>query len=179
MDTRKSKYKNTQWGVFASWLLGRQRTRIHVQDNTVVLWLRFFWTWLRFFRSFFLSCKLNARVKLVKTGHDPHSSTLVCICVVRLLFVLFCVLFVCKSVLPPRDNPVAVNKYHISYHIMSHVIYHITSHHISSHLISSYHISYITSYHVTYPISYLIFHLIYHMSYHISYHRGKAMATYP
>jgi hypothetical protein len=31
--------------------------------------------------------------------------------VVRLLFVLFCVLFVCKCVLPPGDNPVAVNKY--------------------------------------------------------------------
>jgi len=37
--------------------------------------------------------------------------TLVCICVVRLLFVLFCVLFVCKCVLPPGDNPIAVNKY--------------------------------------------------------------------
>jgi hypothetical protein len=31
--------------------------------------------------------------------------------VVRLLFVLFCVLFVCKYVLPPDDNPNAVNKY--------------------------------------------------------------------
>ena len=39
---------------------------------------------------FFLSCKANARVKLAKTGHGPRSSTLVCICVVRLLlFVLF------------------------------------------------------------------------------------------
>ena len=42
------------------------------------------------FPTFFLSCKANARVKLAKTGHGPHSSTLVCICVVRLLlFVLF------------------------------------------------------------------------------------------
>jgi hypothetical protein len=41
------------------------------------------------FPCFFLSCKANARVKLAKTGHDPHSSTLVVICVVRLLFVLF------------------------------------------------------------------------------------------
>jgi hypothetical protein len=31
--------------------------------------------------------------------------------VVWLLFVLFCVLFVCKCVLPPGDNPIAVNKY--------------------------------------------------------------------
>jgi hypothetical protein len=31
--------------------------------------------------------------------------------------VLFYVLFVCKCVLPPADNPIAVNKYTISYHI--------------------------------------------------------------
>jgi len=60
---------------------------------------------------FFLSCKANARVKLAKMGHGPQSSTLVCICVVRLLFVLFYVLFLCKCVLPPGDNPTAVNKY--------------------------------------------------------------------
>jgi len=65
------------------------------------------------FPCFFLSCKANARVKLAKTGHGPHSSTLVCIRVVPLLFVLFYVLFVCKCVLPPGDNPIAVNKYHI------------------------------------------------------------------
>ena len=34
------------------------------------------------FPCFFLSCKANARVKLAKTGHGPHSSTLVVICVV-------------------------------------------------------------------------------------------------
>ena len=66
------------------------------------------------FPCFFLSCKANARVKLAKTGHGPHSSTLVVICVVRLSFVLFYVLFVCKCVLPPGDNPTAVNKYVIS-----------------------------------------------------------------
>jgi len=38
---------------------------------------------------FFLNCRANARVKLAKTGHGPHSSTLVVICVVHLLFVLF------------------------------------------------------------------------------------------
>ena len=54
------------------------------------------------FPCFFLSCKANAS-KLAKTGHGPHSSALVC--VVRLLFVLFCVLFVCKCVLPLGDNP--------------------------------------------------------------------------
>jgi len=54
---------------------------------------------------------VNARVKLAKTGHGPHSSTLVVFCVVPLSFVLFYVLFVCKCVLPPGDNPIAVNKY--------------------------------------------------------------------
>jgi hypothetical protein len=62
-------------------------------------------------KSFFFSCKANARVKLAKTGPGPHSSTLFVIWVVRLLFVLFCVLFVCKCVLPLGDNPIAVNKY--------------------------------------------------------------------
>jgi hypothetical protein len=89
-----------------------------------VLWLRFFLTWQVFltltkvFPCFFLSCKANVWVKLVKTGHGPHSSTLVVICVVRLLFVLFYELFVCKCVLPPGDNPIAVNKYIIC-HIIS------------------------------------------------------------
>jgi len=32
--------------------------------------------------------------------------------------VLFYILFVCKCVLPPGDNPIAVNKYIISYHII-------------------------------------------------------------
>jgi hypothetical protein len=70
-----------------------------------------FLTLTEVFPCFFLSCTANARVKLVETGHGPHSSTLVVICVVRLLFVLFYVLFVCKCVLPPGDNPIAVNKY--------------------------------------------------------------------
>jgi hypothetical protein len=63
------------------------------------------------FPCFLLSCKANVRVKLAKTGHGLHSSTLVVICVVRLLFVLFYVLFVCKYVLPPGDKPIAGNKY--------------------------------------------------------------------
>jgi len=70
-----------------------------------------FLTTTEVFPCFFLSCKANARVKFAKTGHGPHSSTLVVICVVRLLFMLFYVLFVCKCVLPPGDNPIAVNKY--------------------------------------------------------------------
>jgi hypothetical protein len=51
------------------------------------------------FLCFVLSCKANARVKLPKAGHGPHSSKLLVICVVLLLFVLFYVLFVCKYVM--------------------------------------------------------------------------------
>jgi len=36
---------------------------------------------------------------------------------------LFYVLFVCKCVLPPGDNPIAVNKYIILYHIISYLKY--------------------------------------------------------
>ena len=42
------------------------------------------------FPCFFLGCKANARVRLAKTGHGPHSSKIV---------VLFYVFFVCKCVL--------------------------------------------------------------------------------
>jgi hypothetical protein len=69
------------------------------------------------FPSFFLSCKANARVKLAKTGHGQHSSKFV-ICAdlfvihdVLLLIVMFYVLFMCKCVLPPGVNPIAVDKY--------------------------------------------------------------------
>jgi len=58
-----------------------------------------FLTLTEVFPSFFLSCKANARVKFAKAGHGPHSSKLVVICVVQLLFVLFYVLFVCNYVL--------------------------------------------------------------------------------
>jgi len=46
------------------------------------------------------------------------------------------ILFVCKCVLPPGDNTIAVNKYTISYHTIS---YHIISYHIISYHIISYH----------------------------------------
>ena len=67
------------------------------------------------FPCFFLGCKANARVILAKTGHRPHSSKIVVLFYVLFFFVLFYVLFVCKCVLPPGDNPIAVNKYIISY----------------------------------------------------------------
>ena len=48
-----------------------------------------FLTLAEVFPCFLLSYIANARVKLAKMEHGPHSSTLVCICVVLLLFVLF------------------------------------------------------------------------------------------
>ena len=45
-----------------------------------------FLTLTEVFPCFFLSCKANARVKLAKTGHGPHSSKLVVIYVAQLLF---------------------------------------------------------------------------------------------
>ena len=64
---------------------------------------------------FFLSCKANARVILAKTGHGQHSSKIVVLLYV--LFVLYCSMYcLCvKCVLPPGDNPIAVNKYIVSY----------------------------------------------------------------
>jgi hypothetical protein len=59
------------------------------------------------FPCLFLSSKANARVKLAKTGHGPLSSTLVVICVV---LCIVCVLMY-TVLLPPGDNPIAVNKY--------------------------------------------------------------------
>ena len=72
-------------------------------------------TLIEVFLCFFLGCKANARVILAKTGHGPHSSKIVVLFYV--LFVLYCSMyfFVCKCVLPPGDNPIAVNKYIISF----------------------------------------------------------------
>jgi len=56
-------------------------------------------------------------VKLAKTWHGPHSSKLVFICVVLLLFVfVLCVVcvYMCTVLQPPSGYPIAVNKYIIS-----------------------------------------------------------------
>jgi hypothetical protein len=44
-----------------------------------------FLTLTEVFPCFFLTFKANARVKLAKTRHGPHSTTLVVICVFRYL----------------------------------------------------------------------------------------------
>jgi hypothetical protein len=54
-----------------------------------------FLTLTEVFPCFFLSCKANAKVKLAKTGHGPHSSTLVIICVVSVVIcVVLCIVCV-------------------------------------------------------------------------------------
>jgi len=83
--------------------------------------------WLRFFRTFSSVVRQMPGYNSKRRGTDRTlpSSTLVCICVVRTLFfffvcchgliVLFYVVLVCKCVLPPGDNPIAVNKYYYYY----------------------------------------------------------------
>jgi hypothetical protein len=63
------------------------------------------------FLCFFLSCKANARVKTLKDGARPALFHIICYLGCSIVIVLFCVLFVCKCVLTPGDNPTAVNKY--------------------------------------------------------------------
>jgi hypothetical protein len=57
----------------------------------------------RAFPCFFLSCKANARVKLAKMGHGPHSCSVVNLCcsAIIVLFSYYCVvqLFLCCSVI--------------------------------------------------------------------------------
>ena len=61
-------------------------------------WLRFFFTLTEVFPYFFLICKANARVKLAKTGHGPHSSKLVVFVLCYILFACKCVLYYCHRV---------------------------------------------------------------------------------
>ena len=51
---------------------------------------------------------------------DFHICVVLCFVMLFYFVVLFYVLFVCKCVLPPGDNPIAVNKYIISYPIYKH-----------------------------------------------------------
>ena len=68
-----------------------------------------FLTLTEVFPCFFLRCKANARVNLTKKGHGLHTSTLVVVLFGCYLCCSMYYLFVCKCVLPPGDNLIAVN----------------------------------------------------------------------
>jgi hypothetical protein len=92
--------------------INKNNDKIYLSYTEVFLNLtEVFLTLTEVYPCFFLSCKANARVKTRKDGARLALYHISCICVVWLLFVLFYVLFVCKCVLPPGDNPIAVNKY--------------------------------------------------------------------
>jgi len=63
------------------------------------------------FPCFYLSCKANARVKLAKTGHGPHSSTFSC----YLCCSMYCL---CVNVYCHRLTT-QLQLTNISYHIIS------------------------------------------------------------
>jgi hypothetical protein len=68
------------------------------------------------FPCFFLSCKANDRVYSLRLGTANTLPNLLfvfffVIHVLLLLIVMFYVLFMCKCVLPPGANPIAVDKY--------------------------------------------------------------------
>jgi hypothetical protein len=69
-------------------------------------------------RYCYLPLSVGTDLSVLWVAYATHSTLkpvptlpLVVICTVRLLFVLFYILFLCKCVLPPGDNPIVVNKY--------------------------------------------------------------------
>jgi magnesium-transporting ATPase (P-type) len=90
------------------------------------------------FPCFSLSCKANARVKLAKTGHGPHSSYVVVLlyvilfcsmyfCVLCIVFfVTFPVLLVCICVLYYCHRVATQLQLNISYHISYHICHNIS-----------------------------------------------------
>jgi len=81
------------------------------------------------FSCFFFSCKANARVKPAKTGHGPHSSTLLCCsmyCLCCSMYCLFCdvpsIICVCICVLNYCHRVATQLQLNISYHISYHIL---------------------------------------------------------
>jgi len=63
-----------------------------------ILYSEFFLTLTEVFPCFFLCCKANARVQIAKKGYGLHSSTLVVIFIVRLLFLCCSMYRLCVNV---------------------------------------------------------------------------------
>jgi hypothetical protein len=104
--TERAEFSYPAWGFFfyPDWGLSLtlpEDFSFTLTEVYLLPWLRFFsypdWgfslTLTEVFLCFFLNCKVNASVKLAKTGHGPHSSTLFVICVFRLLLCccMYCV----------------------------------------------------------------------------------------
>jgi hypothetical protein len=71
-----------------------------------------FLTLTEVFPCFFLSCKANAWVKLAKTGHGPHSSILVVICLFCCYLYCLCVNVYCHRV-TTQLQLINISIYHI------------------------------------------------------------------
>ena len=67
--------------------------------------------------SFSVQTVLKFFINLVLNLARPTLFQNCCVVLCIVYFVLFYVLFVCKCVLPPGDNSIAVNKYIVSYNI--------------------------------------------------------------
>jgi hypothetical protein len=85
------------------------------------------------FPCFFLSCKVNARVYLAKTGHGPHFSQILCCsvyCLCRFCCSVYSLFVNVYLLLSPGAYPIAVKyiSYHVSYiiYIYIYISYHIS-----------------------------------------------------
>jgi hypothetical protein len=76
-----------------------------------------FLTLTEVFPCFFLTCKANSRVKLAKTGHGPHSSSLVVMCC---SVYCLCVNVYCHRV--TTQLQLTNISYQLSYRIISYII---------------------------------------------------------
>ena len=79
-----------------------------------VVYVFLLWSMYSYCSSMYSYCCLCILI-VVYVFLDAATLTEVFPCCTYCCFVLFYVLFVCKCVLPPGDNPIAVNKYIISY----------------------------------------------------------------
>jgi hypothetical protein len=120
--------RNANQCIYSIWYLSNRYCCLPL-DKLRFLYSEIFLTLTEVFPCFFLSCKANVRVKLAKTGHSLHSSNLlVFLCCSVVICVVLCIVcvWVCTVLLPPGDNPIAVNEYiiyHIIYHTISYIIF--------------------------------------------------------
>jgi hypothetical protein len=94
----------------------------------LVTWLKFLLPWLWFFHAFPSVVRQMPGQKTRKDGAWPALSHISCY-FISVVICVACVLSGCKCVLPPGDNPIAVNKYYYyynSYRLSNKYVQHIT-----------------------------------------------------